>query len=330
LKGGRDPELAGLRVSVVVPVRNEEASLPLLLDSLLQQTLRPHEIVVVDAGSTDGTAAIASRYADRGVHLTRIGPAYPGRGRNVGVAAARHEWIAFIDAGCRADPDWLEALADKVGECPARSCAVFGNYRPELSTEWERAQALAFVAPIERATACRPRFIASSLMPRAACQAAGGFPEELRAAEDHLFFERLEAAGVPSLHAPRASVTWRQPPGPRVAFRRFRLYSAHHVAAGFFRTWHLRVMAMDVVALAVLAAGLVRPSLLLVLLAGALGRLARTVWVRRANIAPEDAFRPDRLLRVAWLLLIGDVAMWAGVIDYLRARWFLGGWTPRP
>lgn len=301
---------------VGIPVRDEESSVAALLDSLLTQPMTPAEIVVADGGSADATVAVASRYADRGVRVLDLGPAYPGRGRNEAVRAARHEWIAFIDAGCVAEPGWLEALAQAVGP---EARVVYGHYEPRLENEWDVAQALAFVPPVDPATGCRPPFVASSLVHRSAWEAAGGFPEDLRAAEDLVFFERLARAGVAAVRAPRAVIRWSLSPSPAAAFRRLRLYSRFHLKAGLSRTWQRRVFAMDLVALVLAAGALAWPPLLLVLGLGFGARLLRTIWVRRRNVQGA-AFRPDRLLRVAVLLVLGDLAAWAGLLDLLMER----------
>jgi glycosyltransferase involved in cell wall biosynthesis len=309
-----------MKVSVVIPTRNEEAALPCLLDSLLHQSKPPDEILIADGGSVDRTIDVATTYAREGVRALVLGPAYPGRGRNAGVLAARNEWIAFIDAGCEADPRWIEALTGEVGADPARPAVVFGSYRVRLATEWERAQAVAHVPPVDAALGCRPPFIASSLVHRVAWEAAGRFREDLRAAEDLLFFEGLIAAAVPVMRSARAVVTWRLAQGPGGVFRRFRLYSAHHLAAGVGRTWHRRVMAMDVAALLLAAAGALAPAAFAVLTVAALARLAKTVLERGGNIAPASPWRPDRLARVALLLLLADLATWAGALDHVRGR----------
>src|SRR5262245_46700335 len=94
-------------ITVTVPVRDEEHSLDALLESLLAQSYPASEIVLADGGSTDRTAEIAAAYASRGVRLLTIGPAYPGRGRNAAIRAARTDWVALVDAGCSAAPTWL-------------------------------------------------------------------------------------------------------------------------------------------------------------------------------------------------------------------------------
>lgn len=309
-------------VSVVVPVRNEERSLPPLLDALLGQSLPPDEVVVADGGSIDDTLAVARGFGDRGVRTLELGPAYPGRGRNAGFEAARNDWVAFIDAGCVPGPDWLEQLLGARDAAGQAVQVVFGDYDPWIRTEWDAAAGLAVLPPRD-ASGCRPPFIASSLVHRGAWQAAGGFPEHLRAAEDLLFFQRLESAGVRAVRSQKAVIRWEMAAGPMAVFRRLRLYSAHHLAAGLWRTWHGRVLAMDVVAVALAGASWLWPAAGAVLLAGALARLLKTVAVRRSSapgVSGLGAFRPDRLARAGFLLLVADAATWAGAFDFLRAR----------
>src|SRR5262245_59148592 len=93
---------AAVAVSVIVPCYNAAAYLARTIESVLQQSHRDLELIVVDDLSTDGSADIVLRYAARDprVRLLRMprntgGPAAP---RNAGVAAARGRWLAFLDA----------------------------------------------------------------------------------------------------------------------------------------------------------------------------------------------------------------------------------------
>lgn len=109
--GGR-PE-----VSVVIPVRDGAGSLPALLESLARQTLSRErfEVVVVDNASHDETAEVA-----RAAGATVVGEpvANRSRARNAGIAAARADFIAFTDADCVVDADWLEAYLRCRGSTP--------------------------------------------------------------------------------------------------------------------------------------------------------------------------------------------------------------------
>jgi glycosyltransferase involved in cell wall biosynthesis len=89
------PESAPL-VSVVIPCYNGQKYLGEALESVLAQTYRPIDVIVVDDGSTDESAAVVRRFPD--VRLYAQPHAGPGAARNRGVALARGSFLAFLDA----------------------------------------------------------------------------------------------------------------------------------------------------------------------------------------------------------------------------------------
>ncbi len=84
-------------VSVVIPSFNRARIIAETLESILAQTVRPAEIIVVDDGSTDDTAVVVGRYGGA-VRYHRIENSGPGIARNVGVSLATGTWIAFCDS----------------------------------------------------------------------------------------------------------------------------------------------------------------------------------------------------------------------------------------
>ncbi len=97
------------KVSVVVACYNGARTLKACLDSLTRLNYPDYEIILVDDGSTDATAEIASHY--RTVRCIRQDNHGLSVARNTGIAAATGEIVAFTDADCRADEDWLHYLA---------------------------------------------------------------------------------------------------------------------------------------------------------------------------------------------------------------------------
>jgi O-antigen biosynthesis protein len=95
-------------VSVVVCSHNGERTLRDCLDGLLALDYPDFEVIVVDDGSTDGTAAIPTQYGFRVITTEHRGLA---SARNTGLAAASREIVAYIDDDARPDPDWLTFLA---------------------------------------------------------------------------------------------------------------------------------------------------------------------------------------------------------------------------
>jgi hypothetical protein len=79
-------------------------------------------------------------------------------------------------------------------------------------------------------------------------------------------------------------------------------------------------MSMDLAALGLVGAAAVWPAATPLLGLMALARLLVTITKRRQHIANRHAFRPDRLLRAAFLLLVADAAMWMGALDCALGR----------
>ena len=106
-------------ISVVIRTFNEEAGLPRLLDGLSAQRERDFELVVVDSGSTDRTREIALGFRGAPVRLVNLERFTYGGSLNVGLAAARGEYVAFLSAHVELlSDDWLGEMR--------RACAERG------------------------------------------------------------------------------------------------------------------------------------------------------------------------------------------------------------
>jgi glycosyltransferase involved in cell wall biosynthesis len=99
-------------VSVVVPAFNVSRYLGRCLDSLLRQTHRPLEIIVVDDGSSDDTAAVLQRYAHEHAEVHTVSQLHRGLGpaRNAALSVARGEFVAMVDADDWVEPDFITNL----------------------------------------------------------------------------------------------------------------------------------------------------------------------------------------------------------------------------
>lgn len=304
-----------LDVSLVIPVRNEAEHLGELIASITQQEYPPAEILLVDGGSTDGTPALARRLTagDSRFRVVEAGPATPGRGRNIGIDAARHEWVALTDAGIRLEADWLKWLVSRVQADPGAG-VVYGAYFPVEETFFERCAALAYVAAPTQTPdgVLRGRFIASSIVRRSAWQAVGGFPD-LRAAEDLMFMERLTESGFREAWEPRARVWWRVQPTLGRTFRRFLLYSRFNVLAGRQRFWHYGVARQYAAGAPFVALGIFGSPWWFAVPAAALAaRVARRIWQRRAGRPWAFCLNPAQFGVVALIVLVTDLATLAG------------------
>ena len=314
-----------MKISVIVPVRDEENSIRELLDSLLAQTRPPDEIVITDGGSVDATPQIIEEYIRKGapVRLIRAGAALPGRGRNLGAAQASFEWLGFTDAGIRLDNDWLERLVAKA-EADDAVDVVYGSWQPVTDTFFKQCAAIAYVPPptLRDGVMIRPRFIASTLLRREAWRAVNGFPEDLRSAEDLVFMDRVENAGYRFVHEPRAQVHWDLRPTLGATFKRFLVYSRNNIRAGLFRQWQATILIRyGVLAALVVAALIVEPSWVwFPIAAWLLMLLARAVVsIRRNRFCYPASFLQNamRAALVMSLLAVLDAAAIIGSIQWL-------------
>jgi glycosyltransferase involved in cell wall biosynthesis len=122
-----------VRLSVVIPVLNEERHLGKLLSDIRRQSQRPEEVIVVDAGSRDATVRIAKHSSTTVLH----GEPPVARGRNLGGYSAKGDLIFFLDADTRLPQTFFE---DFVFEAEQRSLDVAcPRYRPYDSTPTIRA-----------------------------------------------------------------------------------------------------------------------------------------------------------------------------------------------
>ncbi|MDB4916746.1 MAG: glycosyl transferase family 2, partial [Gemmatimonadetes bacterium] len=89
-------------VGIVMPLHNKRAFVGRAIESVLNQTCDNWQLMVVDDGSTDGSAAIVERFSDSRISLVRTPCSGPGAARNIGLRATNAEWVALLDA----DDEW--------------------------------------------------------------------------------------------------------------------------------------------------------------------------------------------------------------------------------
>ena len=188
-------------VSCVVPTFNAARYLPQALASILDQTHRDLEVVIVDDGSEDDTLAIAAAAGSRVrvVRQNRLGPAAT---RNRGVQEARGAFLAFLDPDDLWKPDKLELQLLRFQADPALDLCVSHAsllWEPEAAGQAQRLQHL------PRATQPVPGFATITLLARRqAFDTVGLFDPDLWFADAVDWFLRAEAAGLKRLLLPEA------------------------------------------------------------------------------------------------------------------------------
>jgi GT2 family glycosyltransferase len=215
------------RVSVVMPCFNAAPFVEQAVRSALGQTCDDSELIVIDDGSTDGSGAIVERlqeeYGERLVLLRsdRTGP-YPAR--NAGLARARGEWVAFLDADDWWEPDFLQSML-----AAAREAGADVAYCGWKNVGGERDRTLPYVPPdyvAEDAVAAFlrdcPWPIHAALVRREVLTKLGGFSTRMFSSMDYDLWIRLLAVTRRMVRVPRVLAYYRWHGGGQISAVKWR------------------------------------------------------------------------------------------------------------
>lgn len=217
-------------VSVVVAARDEADRLPPLLDALAAQTHPDFEVIVVDDASEDGTAALveARSAEDARFRLVRVTEPVAPRKKHAlteGIAAARHDRLAFTDADCVPPPRWLETLAAHAAAEPDAVLVGVGPFRKTRGAlnAFVRYETLVTALLTAAAVGLGRPYMAvgrNFSYPRSMFDRIGGFEHSLQSlsGDDDLLVQEAHRHGIPVRYVadPDAFVvseapkTWRQ------------------------------------------------------------------------------------------------------------------------
>ena len=270
-------------ISVIIPVHNGADTIVDQLDAVResQHHAPPSEILVVDNRSTDDLVEVVTRWAQHANAPIRIISAHERAGepyaRNIGLAHARGEFVAYCDADDLVGPMWLASLCEslEVG-CYATGPIDMDTLNP------------AWVANVRGTSVTGPSLMLDTVpyahgcnmgFRRLALEALGGFDERYTAGCDLDIAIRMWEAGLNLHYDERAVVRYRLRPSIRATYRQGKFYGRYRVAI-----------------LAKLAeAGLTAPD----------RRLRRLLWL----IKTVPAALADRAMRARWSWVAGQ---WVG------------------
>lgn len=224
-----------MQVSVLLPARNAESTLREAVESVLGQTYRDFELVLIDDGSTDGTLAIMEAFARRDSRVRVITHPNMGMGASLNHAMANTdaEWVARMDADDVMMPTRLERQVAFVAAHPGigvASCFVYYiNERGDVIARGESP-----LLTLEDFARCvRENVVIAvshpgAIMNRRAVLSVGGYRPEFWPADDQDLWNRLAEAGHPILVQPEYLLKYRIHDAsiciaePRVAMRQIR------------------------------------------------------------------------------------------------------------
>ncbi len=197
-------------ISAVIPCYNAAPFLRETLDSILNQTYKPLEVIVVDDGSTDDSASIAQSYGSP-VRVIRQENQGESVARNRGMDEARGDWVALLDADDRWLPNKLERQVAALSQATEDVVCVYSDYilfgsvprravsRPMWPVEGERRVRMLTTPWIQPGTALILRTLTGEVR----------FPTGILHGEDQIFWMRLYDRGA-FVHVPEPLVEYRK------------------------------------------------------------------------------------------------------------------------
>ena len=306
-----------MHFSIVATVRNENETIAAFVESLLKQTRKPDEIIIVDGESTDGTREILQQYELKGLLSLISRPCNIAQGRNIGIAAATGSHIAVTDAGCQVDAEWLDQIVQCFNADPAPD-VVAGNFRFEAQASFEEAVVRATFQP-NRDETQTARFYPSSrsvAFTKKAWQTAGGYPEWLYAAEDTLFNIRMRQLGLRFVFCRNAIVKWRPRSTWRSLARQRINFSRGNARVGIGTAGYLINLRIHVLMAILLVLGVWFPPMIIAAVVLLGWHVRKHFWSQAVASTPSNDWR----MRLRIITIMEFVRI-VNLYGFLLGRW---------
>lgn len=205
------------KVALIITVLNEEKNIVSLLKSIVSQTLKPSELIIVDGGSTDTTVKKITNYfaeykskketQNKIKLIIKTKKGNRSVGRNYAVSLATTPLIAITDAGCILDTQWLEELVKKYLQ--TSSPVIAGYYDAHYTTSFQEAVVpYVLVMPDMVAEDSFLPATRSMLIKKQVFESLSGFDETLSDNEDYVFAKKIEAKKIKISFAKQAVAHW--------------------------------------------------------------------------------------------------------------------------
>jgi len=215
-----------MKFSVVIPAYNAADTLGEAVDSVLAQTRQDFEVIVIDDGSSDSTAAVAASFADQRVRVYRQENAGPSAARNRGIAQAVGEYVSSLDSDDLWLPDYLAEMGRALEENPQADFAythawildyASGRFRAVPTGAWHRPSTPMLPRDQFIAELLQECFVNAPTIRRTVLEQVGGYDESMSHGEDWELWLRLANSGFEAVRVAGPLTIYRNRPGSHSA-----------------------------------------------------------------------------------------------------------------
>lgn len=185
--------------SVIIPLYNKAPYIAKAIESVLGQTYRDFEVIVIDDGSTDQSLEVAKTFENKSITIISQPNSGVSTARNNGVKLAKHPYICFLDADDWWHPTFLEEMKQLITDFP--DAGIYGSGYYIVKNGQERIAPIGVPQGFERGiidycevyakTLCMPIWTGAVIVPKNIFDEEGGFKSQLKLGEDFDLWIRI-------------------------------------------------------------------------------------------------------------------------------------------
>lgn len=308
------------KISVITPTFNEEKNIEELIQSLLNQSYLPNEIIICDGGSTDKTIEKIRKFPEFGKIIKTVPRKNKcrGSGRNSAIESSNNRLIAMIDSGTRPNKRWLEILID----CYKKNLnakVIFGSVK-SINQNFVSRNLANIVFGKNNFDEKIVFSVSSLLIQKNVWIEVGKFPESENGeyvVEDLRFIDKIKKKAPNYLIEKDAVVLWKLPTNLKAIYSRFREFSLGAILNKYAYTWHYGIIRNYLVLLFIIFFSFKINSLIFVFLIPFIFlRSYKYLFKKKKYVNRQFMFFKDIFI-TSFLLFVIDLAAINGFIKYL-------------
>jgi glycosyltransferase involved in cell wall biosynthesis len=314
--------MEAMKITLISTVMNESENIRLFLDSILNQSKKLNEVIIIDGNSNDPTSKILKEYIVKFKkqnikYLTKIIPGNRAVGRNKAIELSSCDLIVCSDAGCILDKDWVKNITIPIKN--KKADVVAGYYKGITNSIFQKClipYVLVMpdrVDPYKFLPATRSMAFTKKIWKK-----AQGFPEKYSDNEDFVFAHKLKVIGARIIFVKEALVYWIPVRNLVHAYNMFFRFAKGDIEAKILRPKVILINVRYILGILLLLLAIINKDIILLMLFSVL-LVLYIVWAIMKNYKYVNNYKAIVILPI--LQFVSDIAVIGGTLTGLINLW---------